>query len=209
MQACNRQPQMLPQRKSSRLAISGACEDQNPTCWVQSELTQSWKQPFQCKRPRCGAELAIPRSGTRGSSSGCVGRIALPRKSLDFFAPLRSKFLMTHRSPRLLRLVGMPLISLALFALVGGHWAVLQTIAWAQMLRDYSKNAPIIEAIAKTFSGRSPCGMCTKISEERQKGERAPAAAKFDKKGEVFLVEVCDALKRFSLFARMIPRRNF
>ena len=64
------------------------------------------------------------------------------------------------------------------------------------MLRDYSKNAPIIEAIAKTFSGRSPCGMCTKISEERQKEERAPAAAKFDKKGEVFLVEVCDALKR-------------
>ena len=64
------------------------------------------------------------------------------------------------------------------------------------MLRDYSKNAPIIVAIAKTFSGQSPCGMCTKIFEERQKEERAPAAAKFDKKGEVFLVEVCDALKR-------------
>jgi hypothetical protein len=103
---------------------------------------------------------------------------------------------MTHHPPRLLRIVGMPLVYLALFALVGGHWGVLQAIAWAQMLRDYSKNAPITEAIAKTFSGYSPCGMCTKISEERQKEEREPAVAKFDKKAEIFLGEMCDALKK-------------
>ena len=103
---------------------------------------------------------------------------------------------MSLHSPRLLRGVGMSLICLALFGLAGGHWAVLQAIAWAQMLRDYSKNSPITEAIAKTFSGRSPCGMCTKISEERQKEERAPTAAKFDKKAEVFLAAMCDALKR-------------
>jgi hypothetical protein len=103
---------------------------------------------------------------------------------------------MTHHPPRLLRVVGMPLICLALFALTGGHWAVLQAIAWSQMLRDYSRNAPITEAIAKTFSGHSPCGMCTKISEERQKEERTPATAKSDKKAEIFLVEICDALKR-------------
>ncbi len=103
---------------------------------------------------------------------------------------------MTHHPPRLLRIVGMPLVCLALFGLFGGHWGVLQAIAWAQMLRDYSKNAPIAEAIAKTFSGESPCGMCTKISEERQKEERAPAVAKFDKKAEIFLVEMCDALKK-------------
>jgi hypothetical protein len=90
----------------------------------------------------------------------------------------------------------MPLVCSALLALAGGHWAVLQTIAWAQMLRDYSKNAPITEAIVKTFSGRSPCGMCRKISEERQKEERAPAAAKFYKKAEVFLVAMCDAPTR-------------
>jgi hypothetical protein len=103
---------------------------------------------------------------------------------------------MTHHPARLLRVAGLPVICLALFALAGGHWAVLQAIAWAQMLRDYSMNAPITDAIAKTFSGNSPCGMCMKISEERQKEERAPAAAKFDKKVEVFLVEMCDALKR-------------
>jgi hypothetical protein len=102
---------------------------------------------------------------------------------------------MRHEAPRPLRVVGIPLICLALFALAGGHWALLQAIAWAQMLRDYSRNAPISEAIAKTFGGRYPCGMCTKISEERQKEGPAPAAVKFDKKVEVFFVEISGALK--------------
>ena len=88
----------------------------------------------------------------------------------------------------ILRLFGMPLICLSFFALSGGHWAVFQTIAWAQMIRDYSKTATIAEAITKTFNGRSPCGMCTKISEERQKENSTPATAKFQKKGEIFLL---------------------
>jgi hypothetical protein len=72
---------------------------------------------------------------------------------------------------------------------------VFQTTAWAQMIRDYSKTGTIAEAIAKTYNGRSPCGMCTKISEERQK-ENSPAAVKFDKKGEIFFVAVRRYLQR-------------
>jgi hypothetical protein len=87
----------------------------------------------------------------------------------------------------------MPLIC-ALFGLAGGHWALLQAIAWAQMVRDYANNAPLVEAIAKTFSGQFPCGMCTKISEERQKENRGSALAKCDKKAEALLVETCLAL---------------
>ncbi len=97
---------------------------------------------------------------------------------------------------RLLRFVGMPLICLTLFALSGGHWAVLQSIAWAQMMRDYSKTASITEAIAKTFNGRSPCGMCTRISQERQKENSAPATLKFGKKGEIFFAAVGPSAKR-------------
>jgi hypothetical protein len=97
--------------------------------------------------------------------------------------------MMAH-APRMLRLFGMPLICLTLFALSGGHWAVFQGIAWAQMIRDYSKTGTIAEAIAKTFNGRFPCGMCTKISEKRQKESSAPATVKFEKKGEIFLVAV-------------------
>lgn len=98
--------------------------------------------------------------------------------------------------PRMLRLFGLPLICLAFFGLSGGHWAVFQTIAWAQMIRDYSKTGTIAEAIAKTFNGRSPCGMCTKISKERQKENSAPATVKFDKKGEIFLMSIRHHLQR-------------
>ncbi len=63
---------------------------------------------------------------------------------------------------------------------------MFQTIAWAQMIRDYSRTATIAEAIAKTFKGRSPCGLCKKISEKRQKENGMPAIVKFEKKGEIF-----------------------
>jgi hypothetical protein len=87
---------------------------------------------------------------------------------------------------RLFRLLGLPLICLTCFALSGGHWAVFQTIAWARMIQDYSRTATIAEAIAKTFNGRSPCGLCKKISEERRKENGMPAIVKFEKKGEIF-----------------------
>lgn len=96
---------------------------------------------------------------------------------------------------KLLRILGLPLICLAFFGLAGGHWLMFQTIAWAQMLQDYSRNASITEAIAKTFSGRSPCDMCTRISEEQQREGRTPAVVKFDKKAEVFLLEFVTGLK--------------
>jgi hypothetical protein len=87
---------------------------------------------------------------------------------------------------RLFRLLGLPLICLTCFALSGGHWAVFQTIAWARMIQDYSRTATIAEAIAKTFNGLSPCGLCKKISEERRKENGMPAIVKFEKKGEIF-----------------------
>jgi hypothetical protein len=79
----------------------------------------------------------------------------------------------------------MLLICVAFFALAGGHWVVLQMIAWAQMVRDYSKSVPIAEAIVRTFSGEYPCGMCTRISAERQKEEKAPAVVKVEKNAEI------------------------
>ena len=103
---------------------------------------------------------------------------------------------MTHNPPKLLRVMGLSLACLALFSLADGHWALLQAIAWAQMVRDYSNKAPLTEAIAKTFSGQFPCEMCTKISEERQKEERAPALAKCDKKAEALVVEMCEAVEQ-------------
>lgn len=69
---------------------------------------------------------------------------------------------------------------------------MLQTVAWAQMLREYSQNATVAEAVEKTFSGEAPCPMCKMIAAEKQKEEKAPAPVKAEKKGETFLLAARD-----------------
>lgn len=84
---------------------------------------------------------------------------------------------------------------LAMFSIAGGHWAVLQTVAWAQMIRDYSQEGGLVSGVAQTFSGERPCGMCKNIEKSRQKEEKAPASIKVDKKAEVFVASVTSQLR--------------
>jgi hypothetical protein len=64
----------------------------------------------------------------------------------------------------------------ALLSLSGGHWAVLQTVAWARMLRDYSSEQGSVSAgISKTFGGEAPCAMCKEIAKKRQEEKKEPA----------------------------------
>ncbi len=83
------------------------------------------------------------------------------------------------------RQLGLLLAALALFAIAGGHWAVLQSVAWGQMLADYSRDASFSTAVQKTFSGKYPCGMCKTIAEARQKEDRKPAALKAEVKTDL------------------------
>ena len=103
---------------------------------------------------------------------------------------------MLRRWSKLLQIAGLPLICAALFSLSGGHWLVLQTIAWAQMLRDNSRGASLREAIAKTFDGSSPCTMCKKIAEGQQKEGKPAAVVKLDKKAEVLSLSALLSLKK-------------
>lgn len=93
---------------------------------------------------------------------------------------------MNHRRREMIRAFGLPLICIAMFYLAGGHWAILQTVAWARMIEDYSRKDPINVAILKTFSGKYPCTLCKKVEEGRQK-EEAPPTTKVEKKAENFL----------------------
>ena len=43
---------------------------------------------------------------------------------------------------------------------IGLHWVALQSFAWATMIIDYSKRAPLCQAIAQTFDGAHPCSLC-------------------------------------------------
>lgn len=77
------------------------------------------------------------------------------------------------------------LVTLAVFTSMGGHWAVLQGIAWTGMLLEYSvEDGSLLKGVTKTFDGGHPCKMCLSISEGQQEEskdqESAPKLA-FDK----------------------------
>lgn len=66
--------------------------------------------------------------------------------------------------------------------LCGGHWGVLQVVAWTKMIADYSAQHGLVEGAARTFDGEHPCCMCKAIAEGKKqesgdpKNEKAPAA---------------------------------
>ncbi len=81
--------------------------------------------------------------------------------------------------------LGHVLLCLALFAMAGGHWVILQGVAWSTMIVEYSRIAPVTEAVQKTFSGEAPCPLCLSIAKAKQEENRekptAPAQLSLDK----------------------------
>jgi hypothetical protein len=53
--------------------------------------------------------------------------------------------------------------------LVGGHWGVLQVVAWARMLEEYTGERGLIVGVKETFDGEHACEMCKKIAVEEGK----------------------------------------
>jgi len=86
----------------------------------------------------------------------------------------------------MIRTLGFPLLFAAMFSIAGGHWAVLQSVAWTGMVIEYSKDSPLAEVLAKTFGGQAPCKICTAIEAGKEKESRLPATVKTDKKIDKF-----------------------
>lgn len=75
------------------------------------------------------------------------------------------------------------LVLIAAVQILGGHWAVLQTVAWTKMLVDYAQQDSLSVAVAKTFDGEHPCQLCHTVKEgrkEEQKKQTPTAIAKLD-----------------------------
>lgn len=95
----------------------------------------------------------------------------------------------------LVRALGLPLVCLAMFSLGGGHWAILQTLAWSQMLWTYSQeDVTLGESVTKTFNGENPCALCTAVKKGRQEEKKAPQSLSAQEKVEIFLVEFSSQL---------------
>ena len=52
----------------------------------------------------------------------------------------------------------------ALACSIGLHWGFLQSAAWVGMVIHYSQDAPLKEALVKTFDGKHPCALCKEIA---------------------------------------------
>jgi hypothetical protein len=65
------------------------------------------------------------------------------------------------------------LLALALASSIGLHWAFFQTLAWAQMVISYSQDAPLTEALVKTFDGKHPCKLCKNIAESKRSEKKS------------------------------------
>lgn len=72
-------------------------------------------------------------------------------------------------------------IAFALFIIAGGPLMVLQGVAWAGMIQEYSKKDTLTSALQKTFSGKHPCCLCKRIAKESQKEQKTAAFLKTDK----------------------------
>lgn len=71
----------------------------------------------------------------------------------------------------------------ALACSIGLHWAFFQSVAWMGMIVSYSHDAPLTEALTKTFDGKHPCCLCKQIAKGKQsekKSEPAPVVKKLE-----------------------------
>ena len=74
-------------------------------------------------------------------------------------------------------------VAAALIVAVGGHWAVLQSVAWVSMAVNYSQTDSLEVALEKTFSGKNPCKLCKVVQAgkaEEKKQEQLKLETKLD-----------------------------
>lgn len=69
---------------------------------------------------------------------------------------------------------GKVFVIIALVAMLGAHWAFLQTVAWTTMFANNLHNGSFAQAVTRTFDGKHPCPLCKAIA----------AAKKSEKKTE-------------------------
>jgi hypothetical protein len=68
----------------------------------------------------------------------------------------------------MIRRLAILLCSVAVFQVLGGPLAALQTIAWVRMAVTYSQDAGVGAGIVKTFDGQHQCPLCEAIAKKRE-----------------------------------------
>ena len=73
------------------------------------------------------------------------------------------------------------LVIAAMMSAFGGHWLVLQSVAWTTIVIANARHANLGQALEQTFDGRHPCALCNSIKKGRQSEKKQDAQAAFGK----------------------------
>ncbi len=114
------------------------------------------------------------RDAVAGGKPGPVINSALPAKRSGGILILTAGGGANEVFVVLIRLVRIVIAVLGCLHLCGGHWGVMQVVAWSNMIVDYSAQDGLIEGAKKTFDGEHPCCMCKAISEGKKKESGSP-----------------------------------
>lgn len=64
------------------------------------------------------------------------------------------------------------LVALALILMMQGPAMLMQEVAWAKMLVDYTQERGLKKGVVETFNGEHPCELCLKVREIRQEEQK-------------------------------------
>jgi hypothetical protein len=108
------------------------------------------------------------------------------------------------------RLVHLVVLGAFVFS-CGGHWYVLQAVAWANMIREYSQVVPVSQAVSMTLSGQYPCAMCHLLAEKENQHSQMVALEKVEKflpPREGAMLKIVSASMEYAEFSRPLFGRT-
>jgi len=65
-------------------------------------------------------------------------------------------------------------VVIALILSIGGHWTLLQSVAWMGMFAHNVRSCTLAEALDKTFDGQHPCALCKVVAAGKKSEQKQP-----------------------------------
>ena len=84
------------------------------------------------------------------------------------------------------RLFGNILLLASMFVISGGHLLLTQSVGWATMLLDYSREMSLPMAIEQTFRSTGSCKFCKAVETGAKDQSQLPMTVKSEKKADVY-----------------------
>src|SRR5947199_4453053 len=98
------------------------------------------------------------------------------------------------------RCVGRIATIFALCCAIGLHWIALQSLAWTTMIIDYSKRAPLRQAVTQTFDGTHPCSLCHAVNTGKNSEKKSDLQSPTPKIDMICASRAISLVPRFSQF---------